>query len=62
MFWMLDLLPSSDEEREGEGGVTKPTQLGPLERPSFLHLRMEADPASETLCFLSFLVFVSILY
>jgi hypothetical protein len=28
MFWKLDLLLSSGEVKEGEGGVTKPTRLG----------------------------------
>jgi hypothetical protein len=26
------MLPSSGEAKEGKGGVTQPTQLGPLER------------------------------
>jgi hypothetical protein len=30
-FRKLDLLPSSGETKEGESGVKKPTQLGPLE-------------------------------
>jgi hypothetical protein len=47
--------------KEGEGGMTQPTHLGPLERtslnhhPPLLHLRTEAYTASETSCFFSFL-------
>jgi hypothetical protein len=31
-FRKLNLLPSSGETKEGDGGVKKPTHLGPLER------------------------------
>jgi hypothetical protein len=37
MFRKLDLLPSSGESKEGDSGVTKPTQLGPLEIASLNH-------------------------
>jgi hypothetical protein len=33
-FRKLDLLRSSGEAKEGEGGVREPTQLGPLQRAS----------------------------
>jgi hypothetical protein len=44
----LDLFPSS-----GEGGKT-PTLLGPLERASLNHWKLEANPVSKTLYFLVF--------
>jgi hypothetical protein len=45
-FRKLALLPSSG--KKGEEGV-QPTLWGSLERASLSHLKMEAEPASETL-------------
>jgi hypothetical protein len=53
-FRKLDLLPSSGEAKEGESGVKKPTQLGPLELASTtgpVTDVSEAGSASETSCF-----------
>jgi hypothetical protein len=41
-FRKLDLLLSSGEAKEGEGGMTRPAQLGLLERASLNHW-MEAS-------------------
>jgi hypothetical protein len=53
-YWDFGLCPSSGilEIKKYNVSATGSTQLGPIERANFNHLRTETNPVSETLCFL----------
>ena len=55
------MLPSLGEAKEGEGRVTKPTELGPLERASLNQWRLALSKRLKTGHVFSFFRFFRIL-